>query len=260
MAAASSIAAIFSFADITGAAGNIAGGDDDRRAYFSAGVSGTSGVSLTTSEASSSSRSAISMIELMESVRPCRATIPSRLVRREWAWGDDLLNGEFGIVTGLGDVGEDGFVGSVVSGKCVILGEPGTTCGECRMEPFSDPRLISDFPISDPPPITDPLGSNTSSVPFAYTNLTWLRGSGKVDGANEGGGCKTRGRVTPTEEPGRDSGRDRIGSDGERLGDSPSMPIGEAPGGRGESSGGVGDEFRDEGCMLFAKKNFPWLG
>lgn len=170
------------------------------------------------------------------------------------------MNGEFGIVTGPGDVGDDGFVGSVVSGKCVILGEPGTTCGECRMELFSDPRLISDFPISDPPPITDPLGSNTSSVPFAYTNLTWLRGSGKVDGANEGGGCKTRARVTPTEDPGRDSGRDRIGSDGERLGDSPSMPIGEAPGGRGESSGGVGDEFRDEGCMLFAKKNFPWLG
>lgn len=38
------------------------------------------------------------------------------------------------------------------------------------------------------------------------------------------------------------------------------MPIGEALGGRGESCGGVGDEFRDEGCMLFAKKNFPWLG
>lgn len=60
-----------------------AGGDDDRRAYFSAGVSGTL-------EASSSKRSAISMIELIESVRPCRATIPSRLVRREWLGGDDL--------------------------------------------------------------------------------------------------------------------------------------------------------------------------
>lgn len=78
------MAAIFSFADITGAAGNTAGGDDDRRAYFSAGVSGTSGTSLTTtSAASSSNRSAISIIELIESVRPCRATIPSRLVRRE---------------------------------------------------------------------------------------------------------------------------------------------------------------------------------
>lgn len=84
------MAAIFSFADIIGAAGNIAGGDDDRRAYFSAGVSGTSGVSLTTSAASSSSRSAISIIELIESVRPCRATIPSRLVRREWVWTGDL--------------------------------------------------------------------------------------------------------------------------------------------------------------------------
>lgn len=188
LAAASSIAAIFSFADIIGAAGNIAGGDDDRRAYFSAGVSGTSGVSLTTSAASSSSKSAISMIELIESVRPCRATIPSRLVRREWAWGDDLLNGELGIVTGPGDVGDDGFVGGVVRGKCVIMGEPGATNGECRMEPFSDPLLISDFAISDPPLITDPLGSSTSSAPFAYTNLTWPRGSGKVDGANVGGG------------------------------------------------------------------------
>lgn len=74
------MAAIFSFADITGA-GTIAGGEDDRRAYFSAGVSGTSG--FVTSIASSSSRSAISMIELIESVRPCLATIPSRLVRLE---------------------------------------------------------------------------------------------------------------------------------------------------------------------------------
>lgn len=167
-------------------------------------------------------------------------------------------------MAGPGDVGDDGFVGGAVSGKCAILGDPGAPCGECRTDPFSDPLPTSDLPISDPPPITDPRGSSTSSVPFAYTNLTWLRGSGNIDGAGEGGGCETRedgrDRGAPTVEPGRDSGRDKIGSDGERLGDSPSMPIGEAPGGRGEGSGGVGDEFRDEGCILFAKKNFPWLG
>lgn len=168
-------------------------------------------------------------------------------------------------MTGPGDAGVD-FVWDDARGKFVIMGDPGTTCGECRTEPFSDPLPTSDLPIpdppiSDPPLITDPLGSNTSSVPFAYTNLTWLRGSGNVDGANEGGGCETRDggreRETPTEDPGRDSGRDRIGSEGERLGDSPTTPTWEAPGGLGESSGGVGDEFRDEGCILFAKKNFP---
>lgn len=138
---------------------------------------------------------------------------------------------------GPGDAGVD-FVGDAARGKCVIIGDPGTTCGEYRTEPFSDPLPTSDFPtsdlpipdppISDPPLITDPLGSNTSSVPFAYTNLTWLRGSGKVDGADEGGGCEMRDggreRETPTEDPGRDSGRDRIGSEGERQGDSPSTP------------------------------------
>lgn len=37
--------------------------------------------------------------------------------------------------------------------------------------------------------------------------------------------------------------------------------MGEIPGSLGESNGGgVGDEFRDEVWILFAKKNFPVLG
>lgn len=78
------------------------------------------------------------------------------------------MYGDCGIVTGFGDVaGDDDFVEDAVNGKWVAFGDPGVTCGEGRTELISDP-----LPISDPPPITDPLGSSTSSVPFAYTNLT----------------------------------------------------------------------------------------